>query len=123
MKPQVSLISFGTLLIGFVLAYIPQSADMKFKSAIQTRNLDKMIASTKVIGSTAWHLNQVINAAITSGYPNQAISLDRDLRTKYPRDFYGWKVLYLLPSSSPTEKAEALAMLKKLDPYNPDIKG
>ena len=123
MKPSVSLIAFGALLIGFILAYIPQSADMKFKSAIQTRNLEKMIASTKVLGSTAWHLNQVINSAITSGYPNLAIPLDQDLRTKYPRDFYGWKVLYLLPSSSPAEKAEALSMLKKLDPFNPDIKG
>ena len=122
MSPSVSLISILTMFIGFILAYIPQSADMRFKSAIQTRNLDKMISSTHVLGSTAWHLNQVINAAITSGYANLAIPLDLQLRTKYPRDFYGWKVLYLLPSSTPAEKANAIAMLKKLDPYNPEIK-
>ena len=38
-----------------------------------------------------------------------------------PDHFESWGILYSLPNASPTEKAEALRNLKRLDPHNPDV--
>ena len=109
------------LIFGFLLSFIPFSADMKYKSAIQTSQLDKMILATEANGSTLWHLSTILDKAVMNNFETQARDLDLRLIRDYPRDFYGWKVLYTLNSSSPEEKAHALRKLRELDPYNPQI--
>jgi hypothetical protein len=39
-----------------------------------------------------------------------------------PMNFEAWKELSLQPNATEQERAEALATLKKLDPYNPNLK-
>lgn len=121
LPPIAILTSMIMLIFGFLLSFIPFSADMKYKSAIQTSQLDKMILATEANGSTLWHLSTILDKAVMNNFETQARDLDLRLIRDYPRDFYGWKVLYTLNSSSPEEKAHALRKLRELDPYNPQI--
>ena len=107
--------------LGFALAYIPFNADAAYKSADKSRDLAIMMKSVELPGTTGWHLSQVLNAAVMNNFPTQAKILDTEMIKKYPRDLYGWKILYFLTSSTPEEKKLALAKLGELDPFNPDI--
>ena len=106
--------------IGFALAYIPFNADAKYKAANLTGNLTNIIKAVELPGTSGWHISQALNVAIVNNFSDQAKTLDNLLLTKYPRDIYGWKMLYYMTSSTPAEKQAAFAKLIEMDPYNPE---
>jgi len=112
-------ILFGVL--GFALAYIPFNADAKFKSATIKADLNLLMKSVELPGASAWHLSQVLNSAVSNNFSEQAKVLDNRMLETYPRDVYGWKILYYSISSTPEEKAIAVKKLHELDPFNPDL--
>lgn len=118
---NVGLSAGLTTICGLILAFIPLNADRLYLSASNARNLDRMMAASKLPGATPWHLSQVIQSAMTNNYLAQATEIDNLLLKNYPRDFYGWRVKYYITTSTPAEKAEALLKLQTLDPFNPDI--
>ena len=110
---------FGVL--GFALAYIPFNADAKFKSATIKADLNLLMKSVELPGTSAWHLSQVLSSAVSNNFSEQAKVLDNRMIIVYPRDVYGWKILYYSTSSTPEEKAIAVKKLHELDPFNPDL--
>jgi predicted Zn-dependent protease len=80
-----------------------------------------MLASVKVLGSTAFHKEMVIDVALRNNFEPQALILAREIVRQYPKDFMGWRVLAAVNGSTPQEKSEALLKLRELDPYNPNI--
>ena len=110
---------FGVL--GFALAYIPFNADAKFKSATIKSDLNLLMKSVELPGTSAWHLSQVLSSAVSNNFSEQAKVLDNRMLAVYPRDVYGWKILYYSTSSTPEEKAIAVKKLHELDPFNPDL--
>ena len=117
-----SLVGISGLVFGFIFAYVPFQADVRYKTAIQTMALDKIISSLNTPGSTAFHKEMVVDLAIKNNFAEQAKSLSKELIDAYPRDFLGWKAIYVLNNSSEEDKKEALKKLKQLDPYNPEFK-
>jgi len=115
---SAGIFAFIGITIGFVLAYIPFNADMKYKTALQTADLTKIVESTKVIGSTAFHLESALDLAVKNNFASPARDLTIRLTTEYPLDYMGWKALYVLASSSQEEKANAVNKLNQLDPFN-----
>ena len=118
LPPMAGLVAFLFTSVGFILAFIPFQADVKFKTAIQTKDLVKMMSSVNQVGTTAWHITLVLESAATSGFTPQAIELDDELLKKFPRDFYAWKMRYIL-QADPMIKAAALQKLREIDPDNP----
>ena len=115
------LSSFILLVLGFCLAFVPFNADHKYYSAYSARDLNAMMDAVKTLGSTSWHISQVIETSMKNNYVAQAAEMDNYLLQRNPRDFFAWRVRYYLSTSTPDQKSEALKMLKKLDPYNPEI--
>ena len=120
LSPSSGLIVFATTAIGFILAFIPFNADSKYKTASQSRDLIKMMQSADSLGATSWHVSQVLNVAVNNNFGAQAKTLDNKMISIYPRDIYGWKILYYLTTSTPDEKVIAANKLSELDPFNPD---
>ena len=52
----------------------------------------------------------------------QAITVLRDATVRYPDSFDLWTLWTTIPTASPSEIASAKAQLKRLDPFNPDLK-
>jgi hypothetical protein len=120
LSPSSGLIVFATTAIGFILAFIPFNADSKYKTASQSRDLIKMMQSADSLGATSWHVSQVLSVAVNNNFGAQAKTLDNKMISTYPRDIYGWKILYYLTTSTPDEKAIAVSKLSELDPFNPE---
>ncbi len=116
------LITFASAFIGMALAGIPQQADSKYFSATQSRDLEKIVGAASALGSTAWHRNLAIDAALAQPNNARAIEFAKDSSLAYPRSFWPWKVIYLLPESSETDRSAALKRLQELDPFNPEFK-
>jgi hypothetical protein len=119
---QSSLLAFGSAFLGLVLSGIPQQADSKYFSATKTEDLERIVSASTALGSTAWHRNLAIDFATRQSNNPRAIDIARETIADYPRSFWPWKVLYLLPESSPSDKATALTKLRELDPFNPEFK-
>ena len=52
----------------------------------------------------------------------QAITVLRDATVRYPDSFDLWTLWTTIPTASPSDIASAKAQLKRLDPFNPDLK-
>jgi hypothetical protein len=121
-SPQ--LVTLIGLVVGSLLAVPPLSADMKWRSALQSGSV------------------QVVEAALVPSYLNpanvskyaQAIQLFEsnqlpDLAYKYakiavdfnPNAFDAWKLLYYISKSTQNDKVLALQNMKRLDPKNPNV--
>ena len=108
-------------LVGFSFAFVPFNADMKYKSALLTRGMDKIINSTEIIGSTAFHVEMALDLAISNNLQAQALELAQRLNRDYPRDFMGWKAMYVLSDTSDPNRTTAAKKQHELDPFNPNL--
>ena len=115
------LVAFFSMTIGFILAFVPFNADMAYRSSIQTGELLKIMSSTEILGSSAFHLEMALDTAIKGNFTDQATQLTNQLLKKYPKDFMGWKAKYFLTTSTSSERSEALRKMHELDPFNPEI--
>lgn len=121
MSPSAGIFSIILAILGFSFSVLPFVADVTFKSGIQSRNLNKVIDATHRPGATAFHLENAVQLASDSKYPDVALTLAKELIEKYPRDFMGWAVIASSTLSSDTEKKEAFKRLHALDPFNPSL--
>lgn len=113
------LLSMVGILIGFLVAWFPVSADARYMASLKSRSLETITKSSRVLGSTAWHSEMALDTAMRVPAPPQALQIAKYIVSKYPRDNFGWKVILLSELSTPEEKAQALSNLRKLDPYYP----
>lgn len=118
-KTSLTFSIFG--LVGFVLAFIPWKADVDFRSALDSKDLSRIESAATKPGATAFHLGLAIDTAASNNYGPQAYELAQKLIARYPRDFYGWKVLSVLTNATVQERSNARKVLKQLDPYNPEL--
>ena len=55
------------------------------------------------------------------GFPDQALDISTQAIEKFPKNFEAWQELTLNPKVSESLKAEALLVMKQLDPLNPNL--
>lgn len=118
LPPQITLLGLLGFSVGAILSIIPFTADIAYKKASQTMAIDQMYKSTQRLGSTAFHRELVLEAAIKSNLTAQAGEIALSLVDEYPRDFYGWKILALISPVGSPERSRAVDMLVSLDPFN-----
>lgn len=110
--------------IGLFVAVPPLSADMKWRSALDSKSADQVVTALKptyLTPSDSMRFAQAVQLFGNSNLLDQAREIAIQ-GTKYNPDFFdGWKVLYYLSNSTPAEKAESLKNMKRLDPRNPDV--
>ena len=118
---EAGLLAFIGLILGFVLAFIPFNADVKFRTALNSKNLTNMIETSKVIGSTAFHRDLTLDTAFANSYQAQVKEISDGLRRDFPRDIMGWRAIIYLSTSSASEREAAIQRLYELDPFNPNL--
>jgi hypothetical protein len=111
-------------LIGLLLAVPPFAADSNWRKAQTLQTLAALEGSM---------VNSYFNIPNTMKYLTNIQTLEQskfyDLSRKYaliavewnPESFELWRLLYYIKNSSPEEKALALATMRKLDPFNPEL--
>lgn len=111
-------------LVGILIAVPPMSADMRWKSALVSRDVQKVeqalvpgylqpLNSAKLAQATQL-LEQSKLGDLAYVYAKKGVEFNPDY-------FDAWKVMYFASKSTEEDKALALKNMKRLDPFNPDV--
>ena len=112
------------VVVGLLVAVPPLSADMKWRSALDSKDANKVMAALEpgyLSPSDSQRFAQAVQLFASSNLMEQA--RDTALKAiKFNPDYFdAWRLLYYLSNSTDAEKAEALENMKRLDPRNPDV--
>ena len=112
------------IVLGLLIAVPPLSADSKWRSAVDSKDANKVLAALNpdyLNPSSSQRLAQAVQLFASSNLIDQAHQIALK-GTKFNPDYFdAWAQLYALPNSTEEEKALALKNMKRLDPRNPDV--
>ena len=114
------------LVIGGLVACPPYTADNKWRNALASSSVEQLEAAL-VTGylspANSYKYASAVGIFEQNKFPDQAYKYAKIAVEFNPNDFDSWKILYSISKSSPEEKADALANMKRLDPLNPSLQG
>jgi len=117
-----AIMGFIGICVGFFLVWFPLNADSNFFAAYKSRDWENISDSVEAVGSSAWHLSRSAELAFQQQSFDEALEQAQKITSRYPRDFFGWRLLLYLPNSSESLKIQARSKLRELDPFNPEFK-
>jgi O-antigen ligase len=109
------------LVTGLALGLPAFLADASFRSSIDSRNIERITATADRWPQDVIRMNYISRLFLQNNLPDKAIEIARKSVIVSPDNFQAWKILYELPNVSEIEKAEALEMMKKLNPLATDL--
>ncbi len=111
-------------LVGLLIAVPPLAADMKWRQAIQTRNLataEAALVPSYLNPSDSYRFADAVDTLMASKLYDQALKYTLQAVEFNPDYFTTWRMLYLLPNSNDQQKSLAMSNMRRLDPNNPDV--
>ena len=112
---KVALVRYFFASLGFIAAFPNLKVDSDFSKA-STPELS--LAVSKSAFARAFYKELTLERFMEESRYAEAKELALDIVEQHPRSFYAWRMLSLIPNSSPIEVQTAKAKLKELDPYN-----
>jgi hypothetical protein len=112
------------VVIGALIAVPPMSADMKYKSAIKSQDVQRVIASltpSYLAPRDSGRLAQAVILFENSKLPDVAYRYAKEGVVFNPDYFDAWRVLYSATNATQEDRETALSNMKRLDPKNPDV--
>jgi O-antigen ligase len=110
--------------VGLLIAVPPLSADAKWRSAIESKDVTRVLSSLEsgyMNPTDSARLVQAVSLFANSNLLDQAHQIALKGVEFNPDYFDAWAQLYQLTNSTEEEKALALKNMKRLDPLNPDV--
>jgi hypothetical protein len=121
-----NLIAGIGLLIGILISLPPLSGDLKWRSALISRNIANVEAAlvpSYLNPASSFKYGTFVSLLSENGFNDKAYKYAK-IAVEFNPDFSdAWLQLYSLPQSTPAEKENALKNIRRLDPNNPDPLG
>ena len=112
------------VVIGALIAVPPMSADMKYKSALKSQNVQQVEAAltpSYLAPRDSSRLAQAVLLFENSKLPDLAYKYAKEGVAFSPDYFDAWRVLYSVTNSTQEDKKLAVRNMKRLDPKNPNV--
>lgn len=112
------------IVVGLIIASPPLSADIKWRSALISRDGTKVLAALSpsyLAPSDSQRYAQATQLFAGNNLLEQARQSALAAVKFNPDSFEAWRNLYFLSNSTANEKSKALTNMKRLDPLNPDV--
>ena len=116
-----SIAALGGFALGILIVAPPLSADIAYRSANLTGDVNQISIAVNRVGATQFHKELALDFAMRNNKDLETGVLAKQLVLEYPRSFFAWRVLSVLTASTPAERQEALLRARALDPFNPDL--
>jgi len=117
-----SIAALGGFALGILIVAPPLSADIAYRSANLTGDVNQISIAVNRVGATQFHKELALDFAMRNNKDVETGVFAKQLVLEYPRSFFAWKVLSVLTASTPSERQEALLRARALDPFNPDLR-
>jgi O-antigen ligase len=113
---------FSASVLGVLVSMPVYVASTKYQSALESKNPEMIQAAANF-----WPLDysRMVQIAITldrNNFAAQGISIALDATKAFPDNYYVWETLNAMSSASEGQRAQAVARMKILDPFNPNLK-
>ena len=111
-------------LVGLLVAVPPLSADMKWREAQVSQDVDKVIAtlqSSYMNPLNSFKINNVVGVLETNGFQDLALEYALKAVDFNPDSYVSWRTISLITKSSEEQKTLAFDNMRRLDPLNTTI--
>ena len=110
----------GTLgiVFGFAMSVWPMAQDMSFRKALESSDGAKIEIAAQEFPRVNYYLVYSAQIFNENKVEDKAMKMARLAIAQNPRDFNGWKMLLANTQLSESERANAIASMKELDPFN-----
>jgi tetratricopeptide (TPR) repeat protein len=110
--------------VGALIAVPPYNADISWRNALSSQELTQVelaLTPSYLTPSDSSRLANAVTLMEQSKLYDQSYKYAKYAVEFNPDYFDAWKILYYVSKSTPEDKKNALANLKRLDPLNPDV--
>jgi O-antigen ligase len=121
-QPKTLLAMFGFLIVGVLVGLPPLVASTNYLTALKSQDVKRVEQAARIWPVEPSRMVQVAISLANQGLQVEALRILDDGKVRFPDEFQFWKLLSEIPKSTPEQKAEAKAEMKRLDPHNPDLK-
>jgi|688.fasta_scaffold187735_2 O-antigen ligase len=119
-SPNVALMAFG--LAGLLIAAPNYQASHNFYRALVSADPQRIQESVYENPQNSYFYTYVARVMLLNNYNREAIQILRDATDRYPDSTELWKIWLTAPTASVDEIQKAKSNLKRLDPYNPNLR-
>jgi O-antigen ligase len=122
LSPSTVVSVFTAVLIGALVAVPPYVAANKYYKALKSG--DALVLQPATYAKPYDRVRFTFSASnfAQNGLNDRALVVIRDGVKLFPNSYEAWSVLAGLPNASAAEITQAKAEMKRLDPFNPDLK-
>ena len=113
---------FGGVIVGAIVAMPLYYANASFFSALKSGDIKAVQTAAYLKPIDERRLLHVATILRDNKLDAEAIAVVQDATVRYPDSFDFWQLWSTIPSASPGDIAIAKSEMKRLDPFNPDIK-
>lgn len=117
-----SLSMFVGLIVGVLVGIPPYLASAKYKSALESRNPTVIQEAAYIWPIEPARMIRVAIALNDNKLEDQALQVAVDATEKFPDTYDVWVALDSMNKATEEQRAQALSQMKRLDPFNPDLK-
>ena len=121
-QPKTLIAMFGFLIVGVLVGLPPLVASTNYLAALKSQDAKRVEQAARIWPVEPSRMGQVAISLANQGLQVEALRILDDGKVRFPDEFQFWKLLSEIPKSTPEQKAEAKAEMKRLDPHNPDLK-
>jgi O-antigen ligase len=122
-KSAYSTVAIGLgLIIGLGVGLPLMVADATFRSTVKAGDVVKIEASVRQWPQSVTRMTLAAQILREGNLPERSIVIAREAIEFNPMNFEAWRELSLQPNATEAERNQALETMKKLDPFNPNLK-
>jgi O-antigen ligase len=123
---RVTVDNLGSILIGgfcgLIIGLPPLVSDLVYRNAIDSREIVRVESAAYQWPQNGDRMIQIAATFRENELFDQAIKVARDATKFAPERYEAWLVLSSLPNLPEAERIQAIAKMKELDPFNPNLK-
>ena len=113
---------FAGALVGALIAGPIYVANARFYAAIKGNDIKGVEAAGNQKPHDVRRLFMLAGIFRNANLDDKAVAVLKEATLEYPDSYDLWSLWITIPTASPTDIAFAKAQLKRLDPFNPDLK-
>jgi O-antigen ligase len=122
--PASTLLSVvGAILASFLLTFPILKSDFDVRKAYDSTSAELLISAANLWPTNTYKWANISGLLINNNLPSQSLEIAKSGLADNPRSFDLWKLIYLNSTATIEERKEALRMMKRLDPKNPNVIG
>jgi O-antigen ligase len=120
--PGTLLKAYIVIAVGAIISIWPLASDVGYVNALKSGNATKIQEIVYARPLTSQKTFNVANILLDNKFEKESLQIIRDGVKTFPNTFELWKIMLIQPGATSVEIAEANRQMKRLDPFNPELK-